>query len=149
MKDYYKILGVSETSSKDEIKKAFRSLAKKYHPDRNGNDENAIKKFQEVNEAYEVLSNEDSKKSYDEKKTNFKNAHNKKNENSKNNKTDNDFSEKTRSKKESMEDLNQYFANFFGFDPTSNNINKDKLKKQDNPIDTSNMFESFFKMKKK
>lgn len=48
-----------------------------------------------------------------------------------------------------MEDLNQYFANFFGFDPTSNNINKDKLKKQDNPIDTSNMFESFFKMKKK
>ncbi|BBK76086.1 MULTISPECIES: J domain-containing protein [Clostridium] len=149
MKDYYKILGVSETSSKDEIKKAFRSLAKKYHPDRNGNDENAIKKFQEVNEAYEVLSNEDSKKSYDEKKTNFKNAHKKKNENSKNNKTDNDFSEKTRSKKESMEDLNQYFANFFGFDPTSNNINKDKLKKQDNPIDTSNMFESFFKMKKK
>ncbi|MDU4749507.1 MAG: DnaJ domain-containing protein, partial [Clostridium butyricum] len=100
MKDYYKILGVSETSSKDEIKKAFRSLAKKYHPDRNGNDENAIKKFQEVNEAYEVLSNEDSKKSYDEKKTNFKNAHKKKNENSKNNKTDNDFSEKTRSKKE-------------------------------------------------
>ena len=149
MKDYYKILGVSETSSKDEIKKAFRSLAKKYHPDRNGNDENAIKKFQEVNEAYEVLSNEDSKKSYDEKKTNFKNAHKKKNENIKNNKTDNDFSEKTRSKKESMEDLNQYFANFFGFDPTSNNINKDKLKKQDNPIDTSNMFESFFKMKKK
>ena len=149
MKDYYKILGVSETSSKDEIKKAFRSLAKKYHPDRNGNDENAIKKFQEVNEAYEVLSNEDSKKSYDEKKTNFKNAHKKKNVNSKNNKTDNDFSEKTRSKKESMEDLNQYFANFFGFDPTSNNINKDKLKKQDNPIDTSNMFESFFKMKKK
>ena len=149
MKDYYKILGVSETSSKDEIKKAFRSLAKKYHPDRNGNDENAIKKFQEVNEAYEVLSNEDSKKSYDEKKTNFKNAHKKKNENSKNNKTDNDFSEKTRSKKESMEDLNQYFANFFGFDPTSNNINKDKLKKQDNPIDTSNMFERFFKMKKK
>ncbi|MBZ0314283.1 J domain-containing protein [Clostridium butyricum] len=149
MKDYYKILGVSETSSKDEIKKAFRSLAKKYHPDRNGNDENAIKKFQEVNEAYEVLSNEDSKKSYDEKKANFKNAHKRKNENSKNNKTDNDFSEKTRSKKESMEDLNQYFANFFGFDPTSNNINKDKLKKQDNPIDTSNMFESFFKMKKK
>ena len=149
MKDYYEILGVSETSSKDEIKKAFRSLAKKYHPDRNGNDENAIKKFQEVNEAYEVLSNEDSKKSYDEKKANFKNAHKKKNENSKNNKTDNDFSEKTRSKKESMEDLNQYFANFFGFDPTSNNINKDKLKKQDNPIDTSNMFESFFKMKKK
>lgn len=149
MKDYYEILGVSETSSKDDIKKAFRSLAKKYHPDRNGNDENAIKKFQEVNEAYEVLSNEDSKKSYDEKKANFKNAHKRKNENSKNNKTDNDFSEKTRSKKESMEDLNQYFANFFGFDPTSNNINKDKLKKQDNPIDTSNMFESFFKMKKK
>ena len=54
MKDYYEILGVSETSSKDEIKKAFRSLAKKYHPDRNGNDENAIKKFQEVNEAMKI-----------------------------------------------------------------------------------------------
>ena len=51
MKDYYKILGVSEKADNNELKKAFRSLAKKYHPDRNKDDESAKLKFQEVNEA--------------------------------------------------------------------------------------------------
>ena len=66
MKDYYKILGVSQSASNDELKKAFRSLAKKYHPDRNKDDESAKAKFQDVNEAYGILSNEKSRKEYDE-----------------------------------------------------------------------------------
>ena len=60
-KDYYAILGVSKTATDDELKKAYRKMAKKYHPDANpDNKEEAEKKFKEVNEAYEVLS--DAKK---------------------------------------------------------------------------------------
>ena len=143
MKDYYKILEISINATKDDIKKAFRSLAKKYHPDRNVNDENALRKFQEVNEAYEVLSNEDSRKDYDKKISNFKQSNNKET-NSKNNKTNND-KRKSQDRSDSIENLNKYFESFFGFDANANNINKDKLKNQKNPIDTSNMFESFFK----
>jgi preprotein translocase subunit Sec63 len=53
-KDYYGILGVNKNASSKEIKKAYYDLAKKYHPDRNKNDPNSSKKFQEVSEAYEV-----------------------------------------------------------------------------------------------
>jgi len=143
VKDYYKILEISINATKDDIKKAFRSLAKKYHPDRNVNDENALIKFQEVNEAYEVLSNEDSRKEYDKKISDFK-QRNSTGTNSKNNKSNND-KRKSQDRSDSIENLNKYFESFFGFDANANNINKDKLKNQKNPIDTSNMFESFFK----
>lgn len=65
-KDYYKSLGVSETASEAEIKQAFRKLAKEYHPDRHPNDKQAEEKFKEINEAYEVLSDPQKKKQYDE-----------------------------------------------------------------------------------
>lgn len=65
-KDYYKILGVSKTASQDEIKKAYRKLAVKYHPDKNQGDKIAEGKFKEANEANEVLSNPDKRKQYDE-----------------------------------------------------------------------------------
>ena len=64
-KDYYKILGIEKKSSPEEIKKAFRKLAKKYHPDLNPNDQKAQEKFKEVNEAYEVLSDPKKKSLYD------------------------------------------------------------------------------------
>lgn len=65
-KDYYRILGVSENASVDEIKRAFRELAKKYHPDRNPGDKEAEEKFKEINEAYEVLSDPEKRKQYDQ-----------------------------------------------------------------------------------
>lgn len=65
-KDYYEILGVEKTSSQQEIKKAYRKLAKKYHPDLNGGDEAAAEKLKEVNEAFEVLSDEEKKAKYDQ-----------------------------------------------------------------------------------
>lgn len=64
-KDYYKTLGVSKSADKDQIKKAFRKLAKKYHPDLNPDNTDAQNKFKEVNEAYEVLSDEEKRKQYD------------------------------------------------------------------------------------
>lgn len=66
-KDYYAILGVSKTATDDELKKAYRKMAKKYHPDANpDNKEEAEKKFKEVNEAYEVLSDAKKRKMYDQ-----------------------------------------------------------------------------------
>jgi DnaJ-class molecular chaperone len=64
-KDYYKVLGVSKTASVDDIKKAFRKLARKYHPDVNPGDKKAVEKFKEINEAYEVLSDPDKRRKYD------------------------------------------------------------------------------------
>lgn len=64
--DYYKILELDKTASADDIKKAYRKLARKYHPDLNPNDESAKKKFQQINEANEVLSDPEKKKKYDQ-----------------------------------------------------------------------------------
>ena len=64
-RDYYEILGVSKDASKDEIKKAYRKQALKYHPDRNPGDKSTEEKFKEAAEAYEVLSNDDKKARYD------------------------------------------------------------------------------------
>lgn len=65
-RDYYEVLGVSKGCTDDELKKAYRALAKKYHPDLNPNDKEAEAKFKEANEAYEVLSDETKRKKYDQ-----------------------------------------------------------------------------------
>lgn len=71
-KDYYKILGVERSASQDEIKKAYRKLAVKYHPDKNPDDKVAEEKFKEISEAYQVLGNADTRKKYDELGANWK-----------------------------------------------------------------------------
>lgn len=65
MSDHYQILGVNNTASQTEIKRSFRILALKYHPDRNKNSEEAKQKFMQIVEAYEVLSDEQARKNYD------------------------------------------------------------------------------------
>jgi len=72
--DYYKILGVDKKASDADIKKAYRKLARKYHPDINPNDKEAQHKFQQVNEANEVLSDPEKRKKYDEYGENWKHA---------------------------------------------------------------------------
>lgn len=64
-KDYYKILGVERSASEDDIRKAYRKLAMKYHPDRNPNDKQAEERFKEINEAYQVLSDSQKRTHYD------------------------------------------------------------------------------------
>jgi curved DNA-binding protein len=72
--DYYKILGVSKSATEEEIKKAYRKLARKLHPDLNPNDKDAHKKFQQINEANEVLSDPEKRKKYDQYGEDWKNA---------------------------------------------------------------------------
>jgi curved DNA-binding protein len=64
--DYYKVLGVNKTATQDEIRSAYRKLARKHHPDLNPNDKEANKKFQQINEANEVLSDPEKRKKYDQ-----------------------------------------------------------------------------------
>lgn len=72
--DYYKVLGVDKNASQEDIKKAYRKLARKYHPDLNPNDQEANKMFQQINEANEALSDPEKRKKYDEYGENWKHA---------------------------------------------------------------------------
>src|SRR5258708_28892707 len=73
-KDYYAVLGVPRTASDDDLKKAFRKLARQYHPDVAKDKKNAEEKFKEINEAYEVLSDPQKRKRYDELGANWQNG---------------------------------------------------------------------------
>ncbi|MBU5316791.1 DnaJ domain-containing protein [Clostridium bornimense] len=130
MKDYYKVLGVKRDATKDEINKAFRVLAKKYHPDLNKDNDNAVVMFQEVSEAYEVLKDENKRREYDNKlemqEKRKDNIQGKRKENVGN-------------RKSGINNIEDMFESFFGF----NGTNKKKDVKN-NPIDTSEMFKNYF-----
>lgn len=146
-KDYYKILGVNESSSADEIKKAFRGLAKKYHPDTNNGNEEAAKKFQEINEAYSVLSDETKKSKYDTERKYGRTSQTGFEENS-------NFQQKQRKAQEANPFSGFSSKNFkmdFG-DMMFDEIQKNKVKKQkqDSGIDftdVSSQFAQFFGFK--
>lgn len=72
--DYYKVLGINKNATETEIKKAYRKLARKYHPDLNPNDKEAEKNFKEINEANEVLGNAENRKKYDQYGENWQHA---------------------------------------------------------------------------
>ena len=142
--DYYKILEVSENADILKIKKQYRKLAMKYHPDRNAGDKRAVKKFREITEAYEVLSNGEKRKEYDYKRENENNHTKKKNdkENFKNKYSENNFSFGKEFFKSAAE-MKGMFENSFGLDKMAKN--KAKAEKES----LKSRFESFFDMKEK
>ncbi|WP_314294072.1 DnaJ domain-containing protein [Leptotrichia massiliensis] len=142
--DYYKILEVSENADILKIKKQYRKLAMKYHPDRNAGDERAAKKFREITEAYEVLSNGEKRKEYDYKRENENNHTKKKNdkENFKNKYSENNFSFGKEFFKSAAE-MKGMFENSFGLDKMIKNKAKDEKES------VKSRFESFFDMKEK
>lgn len=140
MKSLYEILGVSADSGKDEIKKKYRDLAKKYHPDRmiNASEKEkteAEKRFREINDAYTILSDDEKRNEYD-KMAESKNGYGKnKKSRSKTEKEDyGDIYEKF-----TKEGMNSMFGKFFDPEKKSSEKGDSKMKEQ-----TNNMFESFF-----
>ena len=142
--DYYKILEVPENADISEIKKKYRKLAMKYHPDRNAGDEKSAKKFREITEAYEVLSNGKKRKEYDYKRENGNNHPKNKNnkENFKSKSSQNNFSFGKEFFKSATE-MKGRFENSFGLDKMAKN--KAKAEKES----VKSRFESFFDMKEK
>ena len=142
--NYYEILGISIEADENEIKSKYRKLAMKYHPDRNAGDEKAAKKFREITEAYEVLSNEKRRKEYDYKRKNASNHL--KNKNNKENFKDRSFQNNFTFGKEffkSATEMKGMFENSFGLDK----MRKNKAKAEKESV--KSRFESFFDMKEK
>ncbi|SNR44382.1 curved DNA-binding protein [Lutibacter agarilyticus] len=110
--DYYKILGIEKKASESDIKKAYRKLARKYHPDLNPNDKEAEAKFKEINEANEVLSNPENRKKYDKygKDWEHAEAYEKANQQQQQYRS----SHQGRSQNYSEEDFSDFFSSMFG-----------------------------------
>jgi len=107
--DYYKILELSKNASDKDIKKAYRKLARKYHPDLNPNDKVAEQKFKEINEANEVLSNLENRKKYDQYGEHWQNA-----EAYEKAKQQQQYSTQEKHKKYSEQDFSDFFGSMFG-----------------------------------
>ncbi len=140
--DYYQILQVSEQADEEQIKKAYRKLAKKYHPDLHPNDAVAEAKFKDVVEAYEVLGDAAKRRDYDLKRKG----------------TGDDYGQHARdagkSGKKSSDidignftrDMERYFGFSFSGGASTEQQNKQSGKKK-NPLDMTEMFEAFMKIK--
>lgn len=138
-KDYYQILGVSKDADEATIKKAFRKLAKQYHPDTNVGNAEAEKKFKEINEAYSILSDEEKRKAYDEEKCEqTKTANNSAKESKKTSRATNPFAGF------SAQNFKMDFGDMM-FDEINNNKKKENQKDAGvNLNDVSEQFASFF-----
>ncbi|HEX9061827.1 MAG TPA: DnaJ domain-containing protein [Clostridia bacterium] len=146
MPDFYEIMCISRDASQEEIKKAYRKLAKKYHPDANPDDKNAEEKFKEINEAYATLSDEERKKAYDLRFDTGKSENRKTETHGKNGQKGNE--PRQGYAPFNFEDVEKSFEQFFGFNPkTKEKVMKTKGEKK-NPLDTSQAFENYFRPKK-
>mgnify|MGYP006276719009 CR=1 FL=1 len=136
MDNYYQILGVSQNAELAAIKKSYRKLALKYHPDRNPNDPSAEDKFNKITEAYEILGSKEKRSAYDRKlnqKTNFHQQSSRQ--------------QRTKKRSANVGDFEKKFEQFFGFNPKTKERVKSKGD-QNKGMDTDNLFNSFFGVKK-
>jgi len=147
MEDYYKILEVSNTATVDEIKKSYRKLAKKYHPDANSGDIAAEAKFKKVSEAYEILSDETKRSDYDRRTgssqntTDFTNAQTKTTSRSSYTRKSFDSKDFARS--------GDVFEDFFGFNPKTKEGNINKNNDNVKAMKTKDAFDAIFNRNRK
>jgi len=137
MKDYYKILNIEKNATQEEIKKSYRKLAKKYHPDMNKDNPNASEIFKEINEANAVLCDETKRADYDKRMFGEETTE------SSSIKEKNNTRPKTKVNIEDFMKTNSSFEDFFGFDPNkhSKEFNKNGKVK---PMKTKDAFEEIF-----
>lgn len=134
MKNYYQILGVDKNADQEGIRKAYRILAKKYHPDIIGDNEKVKEYFMQIQEAYEVLGDDKKRKIYDERT----NSGTKGEESFKN-------MSSTKSSFSHSSSPIRGFEEFFGFSPKGEMKEKGK---ENIKLDTNEMFDTFFKIKR-
>ena len=127
--DYYQILGIKKSATAKEIKKAYRKLARKYHPDLNPDNKEAEKKFKEVNEANEVLSNTENRKKYDQYGKDWKHGEEYKKAQQQQQSQHQRYSSENQGYSE--QDFSDYFSSMFGGARTSANQGNRKFKGQD------------------
>ncbi|ERI04669.1 J domain-containing protein [Aneurinibacillus aneurinilyticus] len=147
MKNYYAILGVEKGASQEEIKKVYRKLAKKYHPDVNAGSSESERIFKDISEAYRTLSDESLRKKYDAQMNNTGEA-------ASGAKNQADTNTRTHSAQESyqgfdMRNMEKNFERFFGFNPKTKEMANREKDKSKNPMDTTDLFESYFRTKKR
>ncbi len=111
--DYYKVLGITKKATEADIKKAYRKMARKYHPDLNPNDAETEKKFKQINEANEVLSDPEKRKKYDQYGKDWQHADEFEKQ-KKARRPDRDFGRYTHSGGQSGKDFSDFFENMFG-----------------------------------
>lgn len=141
MMDYYKILEVDQDATAAMIKKSYRVLAKKYHPDLNPENEEAARKFVQINEAYNILSDETSRAKYDRQR----NEPQKESEQGQHDDKETQYKySREESVKVDFENWDTQFEDFFGFDPRSKEVDPEKMRKKTSENKVSREFEDFF-----
>ena len=147
-KDLYSILGVSRDADENVLKKAYRSLAKKYHPDLHPDDAEAEAKFKEINEAFAILSDPEKRRKYDQEQQQKTNTQQHAASSGRG------FGKAAKPKTGTVDfsQMQSSFAQFFGFDPaTGQVVNEEKLRGQNgqksNPLDRTDLFNRFMGFK--
>lgn len=142
MTDWYQILGIPRQATEEEIKKAYRKLAKNYHPDTHPGNREYEQRFREISEAYSILSDAEKRKKYDEELHPIPNEQDRVKRGEK--------GKVPKAETVDFENLHRNFERFFGFNPkTQEIVHEDKLKTgEHNPLDASILFEQFMGIKR-
>jgi len=147
MEDYYKILEVTNTATADEIKKSYRRLAKKYHPDANPGDSAAEVQFKKISEAYETLSDEMKRSDYDRRTGSSQNTDTHKNTQTKTT-SRSPYTRKSFDPKDFARS-GDVFEDFFGFNPKSKEGNINKNNDNVKAMKTKDAFDAIFNRNRK